>query len=349
MSSQGDVGVPKTRPRGLTEPRSFSFRSDARAANPTPTRKAARRATSRNNDDELNSSVCSNSSVSSRRSTASSVCKNLTTPISPKLSTSKRASRRGKIAQTPTFSSTKKTLDLSSARKEGKTVAIPFNLRTDVRGSATKLKVEEKQREKEEEAVRLASSFKAKPILTEDIYTASATPQRTPAKLTSPKPFNLLSEQRHQVAQAELHDMIERENQELELQMSATKAKPVPATTYRPDFTPKAADRAPLAAISPQLSTRSQAKNRAEFDKVNKERMENIKSEETMMKQRREQEEKEELEEMRRLPVSEGGLMPEAKPIVLDDQYPCTKVEEKILTEPVFSPSELRTSLRAIR
>jgi hypothetical protein len=349
MASQGDVGVPKTRPRGLTEPRGFSFRSDARAANPTPTRKAARRATSRNKDDDLNSSVCSNSSVSSRRSTSSSVCRGLTTPISPKLSTSKRASRRGKVAQTPTFSSTKKTLDLSSARKEGKTIAVPFNLQTDVRGSATKLKVKEQQREKEEEAARLSSSFKAKPILTEDIYTASANPHRTPAKLTSPKPFNLMSEQRHEAAQAELQDKIERENQELELQMSAKKANPVPATTYKPDFTPKAADRAPLSAISPELLTRSQAKNRAEFDKVNKGRMEAIKADETMMKQRREQEEQEEIEEMRRLPVSEGGLMPEAKPIVLEDQYPCTRVEEKILTEPVFSPSELRTSLRAIR
>jgi len=347
MASQGDIGVPKTRPRGLTEPRGFSFRSDARAANPTPTRKAARRATSRNDDhSDLNSSVCSNSS---RRSTSSSVCRGLTTPVSPNLSTSRRR-RTTTVSQTPTFSSTKKTLDLSSAKKDGKTIPVPFNLRTDVRGSATKAKIEDIKKREEEEAERLASSFKAKPIITEDAYSCTATPSRTPAKLTSPKPFNLISEQLHEVAQAELHEKIERENAELELQMSAKKANPVPATTYRPNFTPKPSDRAPLSAISPELNTRSQAKNRAEFDKVNKERIEGIKAEETMMKARREQEEKEEIDEMRRLPVSEGGLIPEAKPIILEDQYPCmNKVEEKILTEPVFSPSELRTSLRAVR
>ena len=55
------------------------------------------------------------------------------------------------------------------------------------------------------------------------------------------------------------------------------------------------------------------------------------------------------MNEKRRLPVSEGGLMIEAKPIITDDQFPVTKVEEKILTEVVFSPSELRVSLRAMR
>ena len=204
--------MPKTRPRGLTEPKGPSLRSDARAANPTPTRRAAKRATSRNND--LDSSF---SSTSSRKSTASSACKGFTTPKSPNLSTSKRARRRGSVSQTPTFSSTKKTLDLSSAKKDGKTIAVPFNLRTDVRGSATKAKIEREKFEREEEAVRMASSFKAKPIVTEDIYSSSVTPQRTPAKLTSPKPFNLASERLHEAAQAELQEKIERENQELEV------------------------------------------------------------------------------------------------------------------------------------
>jgi len=154
----------------------------------------------------------------------------------------------------------------------------------------------------------------------------------------------------HEVAQAELQEKIEHEEEERNLLASATKANPIPSTTYKPDFTPSKPSmngRTPLKGISPDLVTKSQAKNRAEFDKVNKIRMDDIMKDKTLMQERKEAEAQEELNEKRRLPVSEGGLMVEAKPIITDDQFPVTKVEEKILTEPVFSPSELRVSLRA--
>lgn len=221
---------------------------------------------------------------------------------------------------------------------------------TECRGSATKARLESVKKQEEEEANRLASGFKAQPVPNYHAMNVQSTPKREPKELTEPVPFNLNSTQMHEVAQAELQEKIELEETERNLLASATKANPIPSTTYKPDFTPNKPSetgRTPLKGISPDLVTKSQAKNRAEYDKVNKTRMDDILQEKTLLHERKEAEEQEELNEKRRMPVSEGGMMVEAKPIITDDQFPVTKVEEKILTEPVFSPSELRVSLRA--
>lgn len=275
--------------------------------------------------------------------------KELTTPKSPNMSVNSRS--RASSLQTPTFSSTKKRINLSSTKKDGKTIMAPFNLRTEIRGSATKARIEDIKKKEYEEAKRQSSSFKANKIMTFDQY-SSSTPRREPTKLTDPVPFNLASEHLHEASQAQLRAKIEQEERERVLQMSGKKAKAVPSTTYESNFTPKQPSkngRAPLTGVSPVLVTRSQAKNREEFDRANKERIESIKQDETRIKLRRDNEENEEIKQLRKLPSSEGGLMQVAKPIDTTDHYPTNKVEEKILTEPEFSPSELRTSLRAIR
>jgi hypothetical protein len=78
--------------------------------------------------------------------------------------------------------------------------------------------------------------------------------------------------------------------------------------------------------------------------------METVKKEKQIVDENQRQEQEAELRELRNMPVSEGGMMVEAKPIIVEDQFPCHKVEEPApLTEPVFSPSQLLVSLRAMR
>ena len=212
----------------------------------------------------------------------------------------------------------------------------------------TSSRLQEVRRKEEEEGARLSSSFKANPVPNYSTLGGTSKFHAVPA-LTAPVSPNLHNE-RSEAAAAVLAERIEQEQEQQErLRASAQKAKPVPETTYKPNFTPKRSERAPLEGVSPNLATRSQSKNRAAFDQVNKERMDGMEKIAAKVAGIKRQEEEQELKELRNLPVSEGGMMVEANPIITEDQYPNTVGESPALTAPNFSPSDLRVSLRAMR
>jgi hypothetical protein len=344
MKSTGAIGVPKVSASKTTKAKSFKLRCDERGAKDA-----------NSSFNSVNTSL-DRSVDKSQTSFSSATKRELTTPRSPNFSTNKRLGKK-QVAKEEDMATPKRNMSFSaykgSAQKSvTKTIITPFKLHTEDRGSATKMKMEKIKRDEEEEQHRLANSFKANDVPNYNSfgYSGSAKKALEVRPLTEPMAPSFQTDVRGEFAREQLKAKIEFEQNQI-LSNSAVKAKPVPETTYRPNFTPKRVERAPLVGVSPDLVTKSQSKNRAEFDRVNKERIESIQKEQDALKNRREQEEQEELKELRSMPVSEGGYLVEANPIVTEDQFPCTgPVVEKMLTEPVFSPSSLATSsLRSMR
>jgi Targeting protein for Xklp2 (TPX2) domain len=104
--------------------------------------------------------------------------------------------------------------------------------------------------------------------------------------------------------------------EELERRELATfKAKPIPRTTYEYNSVVPAPTVSLVEPFSPELQTKQRMKERKAFDEyAEQERLAKMEREQAMEDARRADED-EEIKERRRLPVSEGGMIPVAGPI----------------------------------
>lgn len=208
----------------------------------------------------------------------------------------------------------------STPRSKGPTVPRPFNFPSNSRHEAHVAEQEERVLNELEEIKQQAKSFRARPApsSTRRPRPESSRKRDAPERiLTEPAPFRLLSAQRHTVAQQELLVQMEAEEEERRRLAMGVKATPIPRSTYkRPPSTPRAP--AELSQpVGPQLMTERQSEHRRHFDEEVRERREA-----ELLQKKRDEEAKvaeieREIQELRRLPVSEGGLLQVANPINL--------------------------------
>ena len=371
MQSSGDLGVPKVETKKLTECKPFHLAVDDRGgcvkeAPTTTTAKTVSNLPMPNQAAMMNTSLNASLNASNANVSATPTRAELTTPFSPQFSTTKRL---GKKAVAPPESATKGPnsnasdgAPFGSSVKKAKmfrdendrTLITPFKLSTDVRGSATKARLEEKSRQEEDEARKLATSFRANPVPNYSSLgaAASATKGRqghVAKALTEPLSFNFATDSRGEFAKEQLLTRVQAEEDAAKaISMSAVKARPVPKTLYQKDFEVKKEERQPLKAFSPALQTKKQATLREKFEQTAKQRREQEEKKKAGIKATKEQEEDMKFKEMRTKFVSEGGLIPEAKPINTEDKFVCRNAGYvKEITTPI-SP-QLRTSLRSMR
>jgi len=347
MKSVGDKGVPKVAKSNLTEPSPFKFHSSAK--------KAARPTACPQTPDEVElkkkfrARPVPSSASSSVRSSASKSRRSLTTPVSPTFATMKRFGKKVTISgvkRTPQ-SSAKKLNASKGMINSTPTKVIPFKLSCDLRSEMSKAQTESARKKEEDKIAKMSSSFKAKPV--PDFSRLSMTPKQSVKELTDPSPFKLQSEIRGEMARQILD--VKKEEDEIKklIAMSSFKANPVPKSTYVPTSskeldtsicsTSSVSSRTPLKAFSPQLATKTQAKARSEFNKMDGERRAmSAKKAETVKQEERENEEAE-IKERRSLPVSEGGMIPVA--LDINETIASVMDKENLDTEMV-SPKPVR-------
>jgi len=206
-------------------------------------------------------------------------------------------------------------------RSKGPTVPRPFQFQSDARHEAHRAELEETMVHELEDIKRQAESFRARPApeSTRRLRPPSARKRPVPERaLTEFEPFQLQSVQRHAHAQQELLAQVEAEEEERRRLAQGPKANPVPRSTHkRPPLmvTTRAAQEDLVQPVAPRLMTQKQAEHRRMFDEEARR-----KREAELLQKKREEEAKvaeieREIQELRRLPVSEGGLMQVANPI----------------------------------
>lgn len=189
------------------------------------------------------------------------------------------------------------------------TQAEPFRLSSTIRHESCRRRLEEKRQEDLETENR-RRTFLARPMML-----TPPPPPRVPTHkpLTRVQPFQLKTEIIHDRHVAER--LAKEKEQEQERRRLATiKARPLPNfQNYKP-ITPMASQNL-VEARSPELASSRRAQERKYFD----EKVERDKQEEAARKKaiadHQASEQAAELQELRRLPVSEGGLIPRANPI----------------------------------
>lgn len=182
----------------------------------------------------------------------------------------------------------------------GPTEPCPFPLSSIERHAAFERETNEKLAAQEEDRMRQAA-FKATPA---------------PKSTYEPKvlsPIEAVLATRHETMEREKLARLAAEEEEYRRQ-STFKAKPVPKSTYvYKAISPKASEL--VDPFSPLLQSKQRAEDRKSFDaKAYRQRMldEGRRREQ---KERIAAEEKADLDERRRLPVSEGGMIPMAAPV----------------------------------
>ena len=267
-----------------------------------------------------------------------------TVAMSPKFNGGARASVAPVRRQRVPFNLTAAAATAPATSREPLKITEPkeFKFRSDNRGEFHKAQMQ-KQLAQEQEALAAAREVKAhpmpdfnKPVFQPDLITHKA-------PLTESKPFQLRSTARHSDAVAAFQQEVTH-TAEAEKAV-AFHARPVPATTYKPDleFT-EPVDHTPVVPLPVTLESDRRALKRQAFDQVMGQKMAQLEvMQETLAKQKLEQENSR-IKELRRKSVEEGGLMFKAKPIITKDQFPTRAVPSTPLTTPL-SP-QLRTGSR---
>eukprot|EP00549_Striatella_unipunctata_P000218 CAMPEP_0118686038 /NCGR_PEP_ID=MMETSP0800-20121206/7588_1 /TAXON_ID=210618 ORGANISM="Striatella unipunctata, Strain CCMP2910" /NCGR_SAMPLE_ID=MMETSP0800 /ASSEMBLY_ACC=CAM_ASM_000638 /LENGTH=1011 /DNA_ID=CAMNT_0006583033 /DNA_START=20 /DNA_END=3055 /DNA_ORIENTATION=+ len=183
----------------------------------------------------------------------------------------------------------------------------PFQLASVTRSQVYRMSFEEKVA-KEEKRSQETKDFRARPMPPKHLkYTPKKESQRD---LTEPEPFLLSSVERHKVARQSFQERLELEEEELR-KAHNFKAQPLPVSIYS---SPQGSKRL-VDSMSPELLTKAAAEQRKEFERKMTERRKTELAMKKALEQQKKAEEEEEIRRMRRLPVSEGGLMFKATPI----------------------------------
>jgi len=195
------------------------------------------------------------------------------------------------------------------------TVPEPFFLESEVRGMNHQDDFQERIRQEEEQTK--SRSFKAKPAPRRHSAARPFTPGHSDAPLTEPRGFNLQTDLRHELHQADLQSKIEAEAARRILESNSVKPLPVPKTLYKLGFkpvVPSELGRQPVRGSLPHLETNAQSKRRQSFDLEAKERRDKEEKIKQLMEKEEELEAELEIHDLRQLPASEGGFNPVVKP-----------------------------------
>ena len=184
----------------------------------------------------------------------------------------------------------------------------PFQLSSLIRHENFQRRLEE-QRQQELILEKRKRSFLARPVR------ATPPPQKIESQkpLTQPEPFRLNTTSRHEHFEKDRRSKEEGIQKEM-TRLATPKARPLPDfQTYKP-ITPNVAKKL-VEPVSPELASKRRAQQRREFD----ERVEQTRQIESARKKtiidKEAADQEAEMQERRRLPVQEGGLMHQAKPI----------------------------------
>ena len=164
----------------------------------------------------------------------------------------------------------------------------PFNLESVQRHEVCQMELEQKRKE-------ALGPSPPKRVIT-----------KTPGEITQPRPFQLESDFRGERARQELQDKIDREEAEQE---EERKFRARPITRFKNNTSQHRPPPKPLVQpFSPELSMKRRSQQRKEYDEAAE-----LRREEDMLNKRMAEEQKEaeldaEIEELRRLPVEEGGM-----------------------------------------
>lgn len=224
-----------------------------------------------------------------------------------------------------------------------------FKLKTSMRGEAHRASFNMALLKAQEEEAK-AREVKARPILASvrksELPLRSASCDDAPVeKCTKVKPFQLLSEARHEDSIQKMRQRASVLNQPLQ---SDFKALPLPKSTYEPDFVPSIDAIQPVHHDSVVLESDLRAQKRKEFDQSVRAKLEEIERIEEELENQRVEEQNAKMKELRRKSIEEGGLVFKAKPVMKQDKYPTKSVPQTPLTtaKSPFLQTKTRSALR---
>lgn len=345
FNSMGEMGVPKVTSKKPTVPLDNHFESDRRASVraslcPAPAAK----------EDDVETAVPFKArpmpnykafSFSSSRDEGDSAQRELTIPESPKFANSngRRASSAPTRRQMPHHSVLEEKRQKAKAPKpqpKGRTQPQEFNLASNSRSDVYHTHFDQQvQREKEQE--QLARERKALPLPSHrDTFAGRSSV--CPIPLTEAQPFNLHSDGRHSIAQANFKQEREREKAE---QGKAAKfhAKHTPSTTYQPHVI-KPTDHKKVVPMAVSLQSTKRSCKRKEFDQSIAKKMAELQSIQETLVTEKENLENMAIRKLRSKPVAEGGYAFKATKVQKEDLYIAPAPKAVVLTEPV-SPTLL--------
>lgn len=318
FDSRGEIGVPKIMPKPLTEPVEFDLQYEKRAQ--TPRMSMMARANSKEAIDISTAFKARPMPMNMKQPPKPlpvADFKKLTQPESPKLHGNERASsapaRRQKPHHAQVEEERRKRMEEEKKFCDKRlTLTEPqeFDLKTTHRSAHYQAVIEE-QLEKEKEEERLQREIKALPMpdLTQTFKT-----QKSDKQVTNPEPFLLESVARHEESQAMLQQSVEQALQH----KTSFKAKPLPKTTYEPDFSVVIDENRPphVVPVNVQLESDVRAMKRKEFNESIAEKMQQMEDLKAQLAQRKAEQEEHMIKQLRRKSVLEGGMAFKAAPIL---------------------------------
>jgi targeting protein for Xklp2 len=243
----------------------------------------------------------------------------VTRPVSPKLSGTQRASSAPARRQRPHHDDVKRMKEEQEAaeRERSKrhlslTEPEAFNFRTEERGKAFQAVLEHRIRQEQEEE-RRQREFKAQPVM--KAIDKPFVPESHKRELTEFQEFHLVTDARHEISEASIRAQQEREKQQLEEQ-SKFHARPVPKSIESgKGFVPRLEEKEPTKPLNVVLQSEERAEKRRRFEQELARRQKVLEAEKARMQDMLAKKENEEVQELRRKPVSEGGLCFKAEPV----------------------------------
>eukprot|EP00762_Andalucia_godoyi_P007307 ANDGO_01518.mRNA.1 Targeting protein for Xklp2 homolog len=353
LQSAGDLGVPRVEKRPVTIPLSPKLATELRSA-----RILEREAVDFPKEEKfvfkaqpVSETMLTGASVAAAAAASKSVMpeeKKLTIPKSPELATKSRFENKAKhvTEPEPEFKFRARPVPVFEPfevvpSNPQLTEPKPFEFKTDERAAAHRKELEEQLKKQQEEEER-ARHFKARPVpdfQADDEQGENWKPKAVEQRqLTEPKPFRLLSDQRHAEAMHVWHDRVIQETVQ-EQEAREFHARPIPETHEKP-FVPNIESKPVTQVEDIPLATERRALQRKQFDEqVNQtlKQQEDTKKKAELEKMQREQEE---VERLRKEAEFHAKPIKHFKPTVV-------KKSDKALTEP-NTPQVMKRS-RSIR
>jgi hypothetical protein len=345
FDSMGVNGVPKVQVKECTTFSEFHLSSDDRAAY----HKAHKPPDTSHSADEHTSfkalEMPDFSKAASRPHSPCHASPKLTEAHSPKLHGGQRSSsapaRRQKMSHEE--AEKKKLAEANAWRLKIKqkmelTNPVDMKLKSSERGNASEQALRERiKRQMQEE--KKATEVHATPF-NEKIFKKSFSVSTSQKELTEFSEFKLQTDERHQLATIK-----SMENMQDNLKNKAEfHARPVPASLHQPGFKPSPSEKEPVTPLNIHLSSERRSLQRQSFDAAVSKAKEDEKDRKDKQMTLQHDKENFELSNLRRAPVSKGGMCFKASKVLSKDPFPVKHVHSTPLTEP-RSPN-LRTALR---
>jgi targeting protein for Xklp2 len=313
FSSMGELGVPKVPAKACTNFDEFTFRYEERAASRQQQR------------DQQEEPAAAFKALPMPDFSKAALVVNVqhvapvTRPVSPKLSGGQRASSAPARRQRPHHDEVKRMKEQQEAeereqRKRHLSLTEPqaFNFRTEERGKAFQTVLEHRIHQEQEEE-RRQREFKAQPVM--KTIEKPFVPEPCKQELTEFQEFHLVTDSRHEASEARLRAQQEREKQLLE-EESKFHARPVPKSIEAgKGFVPHLEEKEPTKPLKIALQSDERAEKRRLFEEELARRQKLLEAEKARIREMESKKENEEVQQLRRKPVSEGGLCFKAAPV----------------------------------